>query len=145
MRAVAAWIDLRMTSRACVRVAVEPVAELIADDLLHEGLGLGVAELGLGLALELRLGELDRDDRGQALAHVVAGEVLVLLLEDALLARVLVDQRGQRGAEALFVRAALVRVDRVRVGVDALGVARWSTASRPRARSCARCPRTRRR
>ena len=104
-------------------VAVEPVAELLARDLLHERLRLGVAELGLGLALELRLGELDRDDRGETLAHVVAGEVLVLLLEDALLARVLVDERGQRGAETLFVGSALVGVDRVRVGEDALGVA----------------------
>ena len=111
-----------MTSRAWAGVAIEPVAEAVADDALHESLGLGVAELGLGLALELRLGELDRDDRGQALADVVAGEVVVLLLEDALLPRVLVDQRGQRGAEALFVGAALVRVDRVGVGVDALGV-----------------------
>ena len=45
-------------------------------------------------------------------------------LRRLLRARVLVDERGQRGAEALFVRAALVRVDRVRVGEDVLGVAR---------------------
>ena len=55
-------------------VLLEPVAELVVDDPLHEALGLGVAELGLGLALELRLAELDRDDRGQALADVVAGD-----------------------------------------------------------------------
>jgi hypothetical protein len=106
------------------RIALEPVAELVAGDLLHERLRLGVAELGLGLALELRLGELDGDDRGEPLAHVVAGEVVVLLLDDALLARVAVDERRQRGAEALFVGAALVRVDRVGVGVHGLGVGR---------------------
>ena len=44
-------------------------------------LDLGVAELGLGLALELRLGQLDADDGGQALADVVAGEVGVVVLE----------------------------------------------------------------
>ena len=62
--------------------------ELLVDDPLDEGLRLGVAELGLRLALELRLAELDRDDRGQALADVVAGEVVVLLLEQPLVARV---------------------------------------------------------
>ena len=45
-------------------------------------LDLGVAELGLGLALELGIGQLDADDRGQALAHVIAGEVGVGVLED---------------------------------------------------------------
>src|SRR3546814_1545911 len=53
-------------------VAVEPVAELVAHDLLHVRLGLGVAELRLGLTLELRLAELDGDDGGQPFAHVLA-------------------------------------------------------------------------
>src|SRR3712207_7540346 len=47
------------------------------------------------------------------LADVVAGELVVLLLEDLLVDRVAVDDRGQRRAEALLVGAALVRVDRV--------------------------------
>ena len=70
-----------------------------------------VAELGLRLALELRVGELGRDDGGQALAHVLAREVVVLLLELALVARVAVERARQRRAEAREVRAALVRVD----------------------------------
>src|SRR5690606_1959770 len=61
------------------RVGLQPGAELVVDDLLREGPGLGVAELGLGLALELRLAELDRDDGGETLADVVAREVVVLL------------------------------------------------------------------
>jgi hypothetical protein len=88
-------------------VRVEPVAELLVDHALHEGLRLGVAQLGLGLALELRLAELDRHDGGQALADVVAGEVVVLLLEDALVPGVAVDQGGQRRTEALLVGTAL--------------------------------------
>ena len=44
-----------------------------ASARLDLALDLGVAELGLRLALELRLGELDADDGGQALADVVAG------------------------------------------------------------------------
>ena len=43
-------------------------------------------------------------------------------LEQLLVARVLVDDRGQRGPEAFLVGAALVRVDRVGEGVDRLAV-----------------------
>jgi hypothetical protein len=64
--------------------------------------------------------ELDRDDRGQALADVLAGEVLVLLLELALLARVAVERARERRAEARHVRAALVRVDVVGEREDGL-------------------------
>ena len=89
-------------------VALEPVGQPLVAHLLHERLGLGVAELGLGLALELRLAELDRDDRGQALADVVAGELVLLgVLEDLLVDRPLVDDVGQRRPEALLVGAAL--------------------------------------
>ena len=122
-RANAGALRLAGDLLALARVLLEPLAEPVVDDLLHERLRLGVAELGLGLALELRLGQLDADDRDQALADVVAGEVGVLLLEDAPVARELVDQRGQRGPEALFVRAALVGVDRVGERVHRLGEA----------------------
>src|SRR5262249_10916149 len=65
------------------RVLLHPRAELVVDDLLGEALDLGVAELGLGLALELRLAELDGDDRGQALADVVTGDAVLGLLHQA--------------------------------------------------------------
>ena len=92
-------------------VLLEELGELRVDDRRDEALHARVAELGLRLALELRVGELGRDDRRQALAHVLAGEVVVLLLELALLARVAVERARQRRAEAREVRAALVRVD----------------------------------
>ena len=104
------------------RVGVEPIAELVGHDALHEGLRLGVAELGLRLAFELRVGELDGHHCGQAFAHVVAGEVLVLVLEDVLLACVAVDQGGQRGAEAFLVGAAFGGGDGVGEGVHGFGV-----------------------
>ena len=93
------------------RVLLEELAELAVDDLLDQALDRRVAELGLRLALELRVGELHRDHRGQALADVVAAEVLVLLLQQALVAGVGVQRPGQRRAEAGEVRAALVGVD----------------------------------
>ena len=103
-------------------MGVEPVAELVGHDALHEGLRFGVAELGLGLAFELRVGELDGHDGGQAFAHVVAGQVLVLVLEDVLLAGVTVDQRGQRGAEAFLMGAAFGGGDGVGEGVHGFGI-----------------------
>ena len=57
-----------------VRVLLEPAAEVLVRRALDERADLGVAELGLGLALELRIGEPHRHDRGEALAHVVALE-----------------------------------------------------------------------
>ena len=66
-------------------VLVQVLRRGLGDGRLDLALDLGVAELGLGLALELRLGQLDADDRGQALADVVAGEVGVVVLEDAAL------------------------------------------------------------
>src|SRR4051812_5409947 len=93
------------------RVLLEELGEPLVDGGLDEALHRRVAELGLRLPLELRLADLDRDDRGQALADVLALQVGILLLELADLARVLVDRAGQRRAEAGQVRAALVRVD----------------------------------
>ena len=57
------------------------------------------------------LGELHRDHRGQPLADVVAGQVLVLFLQQPLVAGVGVQRPGERRAEAGEVRAALVGVD----------------------------------
>ena len=62
------------------RVLFEVRAELVVDDRLDDALDLGVAELGLGLAFELRLRNLDADDRGQPFADVVAGDALLQVL-----------------------------------------------------------------
>ena len=59
---------------------------------------------------------------GDALADVLAREVGVLLLEQALGPGVLVDRGGERRLEALDVGAALDRVDAVGEAVDAVGV-----------------------
>ena len=91
---------------------------------MDKAANLGIAELRLGLALELRLVQADADDRAQALTAVVAGEVVVFLLQDVLLARVLVHGARQRVAEALEVRAAFGRVDVVGERAHVFRVAR---------------------
>ena len=104
-------------------VLLEPVAQLLVGDLLDERSHLGVAELGLRLPLELRVAELHADDRGEAFPDVFSEEVLVLLLEEALRAAVLVDRVREGLLEALLVHPALGGGDVVRERVQALVVA----------------------
>ena len=106
-----------------VGVLLEVVGHALGNHAVHERAHVGAAELGLGLTLELRVGELDRDDRGEALADVAALEVGVLLLDDVLFAAVVVYHLGEGRAEALEVHAALLGVDVVGKGEGALGVA----------------------
>src|SRR5215207_937108 len=101
-------------------VLLEELTEGAVDDFLDQALDRRVAELGLRLPLELRIGEFHRDHRGQTLANVLAGEVLVLLLEQAAVPRDRVQGPGQGGAEAGEMGPALVCVDVVGKAEDGL-------------------------
>ena len=105
------------------RMLLEVRGEALVDERLHRRLDLGVAELGLGLTFELRLANLHREHRGEAFAHVVAGQREVRLLEEVALGGVRVDDARQRRLEAGEVRAAFVRVDVVDEREDVLVVA----------------------
>ena len=48
-----------------------------ADDALD----FGREQFYLGLRFEFRVAVLDRDDRGEALAHIVAGDLRILFLQ----------------------------------------------------------------
>jgi len=100
------------------RVLLEEPAELLVDDALDDPLHLGRHQLVLGLVAELRVGVLDRDDRRQPLADVVAAEAVLEVLEQPRRLGVGVDGAGQRGAEAGEVRAAVLVLDVVREAVD---------------------------
>ena len=97
-------------------VLLEERHQLLADDARDDTVHLAVAELRLRLALELRLWHLDAHDDRQAFAHVVAGELL-LLLDELVVDAVLVDRRRERAAEAREMGAAFDRVDVVAVGL----------------------------
>ncbi len=101
-------------------VLLEIGRKALVDGRLHDSLHLAVAELGLGLALELRVVHLDRDDRGQALARVVAGERFIELLGKIELLQRVVQGAGEGRFEADEVRAALPGVDVVDEGKDVL-------------------------
>ena len=106
------------------RVLLEELRQLLVDRGGDKCGDLGVAQLGLGLALELRVLEFDRDERREALAHVLAGEVVLLLLEEVLLPGIVVERARERRPEAGEVRSALSGVDVVGEGEDGLVVRR---------------------
>ena len=108
---------------AVVGVLFQVERQLVADDALHHALDLDVAQLALGLALELRVGQLDADDGGQALAHVVAHQVGVVVLEELVLVGIVVQDARQGRAEAGEVRAAVDGVDAVGEAEGVVGVA----------------------
>ena len=79
-----------------VRVKLEVLRDLLADDALDNLPHLGVTQPGLGLALKLGLGHPHRDDRAQALADVLAAQVSVRLLQQLRLPRLSVHRARER-------------------------------------------------
>ena len=92
-------------------VLLQIFCKALGHGVLHERADLGVAELRFRLPLELRVVQLHGDDRRQALTRIVTREVGILLLQNALTARIVVDGARHGLLEAVEVRAALVRVD----------------------------------
>jgi hypothetical protein len=92
-------------------ILLKELHQLGVDHVGNEGADLGIAQLCLGLAFKFGFLQLDRDDADQTLAHVCAGQILVLVLQQAVAAAVIVEHAGQAGLEALFVGAAVRGVD----------------------------------
>ncbi len=101
---------------------LEEVTELLVRRPLDQRAHGDVAELALGLTLELGVLQPHRDDGGEPLPDVLAEEVGVLLLQQALGPGVGVDAVGQALLEALHVHAALDGVDPVGEAVETVGV-----------------------
>ena len=99
--------------------------EECAQALIHEcrdGPGDIRVQLALGLPFKLRLRQFHADDGHQAFTHVIAGQVLFHVLEQAHLLPRVIDRAGQRRAEAGKMRAAVDGVDVVGEAEDRLGV-----------------------
>src|SRR6266540_2201779 len=100
----------------------EEFAELLVDDRFDDPLDVGVPELHLRLPLELWLGHLEAQDRGQALPDIVPFEALALLQELVVL-RVLDESPREARLESDEVGPTLDRVDVVHEREDRLVVA----------------------
>ena len=105
------------------RVLLQPLGHLVGHQAFQRLAHLGRDELVLGLRRELRVGQLHRDDRGQPLAHVVAGERHLLLLQHPRFLGIVVQRARQRRAERGDVRAAVALGDVVGEGEDVLVIA----------------------
>ena len=101
-------------------VLLQVLGQLLGNHGIHQRANFAVAQLGLGLALELGLHQLDGHDGGQALAHVVAGQVGVVRLEHVGPPGVVIDDPRQGVAETRQVGTALGGVDVVGEGEHAL-------------------------
>ncbi len=114
-------VDDLLDDRARVGgMLLKPLAHLIAHQAFERLANLRAHQLVLGLAAELRVGQLDRDDRGQAFAHVLPGERDLLALQHAGFLGIVVDRSGQRRAEGRHMRAAIALRDVVRERQDVL-------------------------
>ena len=94
-----------------LRILLQEVDQLIAHDGFHRGTGFGVAQLLLGLAFKLRIFDLDGDDGCQAFADIIAGQVLGVVLQDLILAGIVVKALGRGVFKAGQMHAALRRND----------------------------------
>ena len=66
------------------------------------------------MTLELRLFELHADDHRETLAHVLAGEIFIVLLEDVKAPRIVVHNPRERPSKALLMGSAVGRVNIIR-------------------------------
>ena len=92
--------------------------QLFVHHRFHKPLDLRIPQLGLGLPLELGLGDLDRDDRGQPFTQVFAGDGHLFLLQQLVGRGVAVHGPGERRPEADQVGAPLMGVDVVGKGKE---------------------------
>ena len=110
--------DLRDDGFRLGRTFQQELLELRGHRVLDHATHFGRDELVLRLRRELRVRHLHRQDRGQALARVIARGLDLLLLRFAL--DVLVERAGQCRAETLQVGAAVLLRNVVREAVHRL-------------------------
>ncbi len=99
--------DLAADDLGVVRRFQQEVAQRLRYQFLDRQPHFRRHQLVLGLRAEFRLGHLDRQHAGQALAHVVAGGLDLGLLGDLVFFDVLVDDARHRRAQAGQVGTAI--------------------------------------
>ena len=103
-------------------VGFEILGEALVAQRADDALDLGGEEFDLGLGFELGVGVLNRNDGGEAFAHIVAGDLGIPVLDEIICPGESIDGAGQGAAEAGEVGAAIGIMDGVGVAEDLIVV-----------------------
>ncbi len=106
-----------------VGVLLEPLGQRLSDRAFNSGTDFGRDQLVLGLGREFRIGDLDRQDTGQAFTGIIAGNRDLGLGGQAGRRRIGIDDAGQGTAETGQVGAAIALRDVVGEAEDILVIA----------------------
>ena len=98
------------------RILFHPLAHGLGHSSLYVITHLVVEQLEFVLPFKLRLDDLNAHNGGEPLTRIIAGKVGVVIFEEALLARIVVDQPGERRAQTGEMRAAIGCIDGVGKG-----------------------------
>ena len=102
---------------------VQPVQQLLGNDGFHSGAHFTVAEAALGLAFKLGILDHGGQDTGEAFAEIFTCQVVILFLQQADAAGIIVEALCKGGFKTGLVGAALRCVDVVDIREEAFGVA----------------------
>ena len=89
------------------RVLIEVVHQPVVNSGVHDAVDLGVDQLHFGLRFESRIRQFDAQHANQTFPNVVAGNGWILVLGQAIRARILIDRLRQRGAKTGQMRSAV--------------------------------------
>ena len=103
-------------------VLLQKIGKLLGNDALHRSLGLRGTQLLLRLSLELRILNLHRDNAGEALTNVLAGEIGLRILQELMLPGIVVEGFCQCIFKTGKVGTALRGIDVVDEGIDVLRI-----------------------
>jgi hypothetical protein len=92
-------------------IFLQPFGHLVRHQAFQRLAHFGTDQLVLGLRREFGIGQLDRHDRGQPFAHILAGQRHLLLLQHARFIGIIVEGAGQRRAECGQMGAAVALRD----------------------------------
>ena len=84
---------VKNSSRRC-GVFLQICRKLFRKGLIHQGADLRIAQARLCLPFKLCFLDLDTDDRGKPFAHILAAEIFVAFLQNAVLSGIIVHHTG---------------------------------------------------
>lgn len=94
-----------------LRILLEEFVELLSYELVGDSSHLRVPELRFGLSFELRFRHLYADDGRDSFHHIFIREILILLLQNLIGPRILVDRTGECGPESDKMGSSFGSVD----------------------------------